>query len=178
MSLMLAGCGANVNNASKPAADVMNATNRAGNAVGNATNRVGDAAGNAANRAGDVAGNAPAQARQAAGDKLHMATNISNQLVNQGYAKHVFTFVVGDNAYVAVDQGNQQDGKMGTTNKKHIEDAVKRIDNRVKNVYVSANPNTYARFQGYANQLNAGQPVAGIWNEFRAGIARMFPTTH
>lgn len=152
LTLALVGCGANVNNVSKPAADVMNATHRAANAT------VG---------------------RRASGDEhMRMATNISNQLVKQGYGKHVFTFVTGDTAYVAVNQGNQREAKMGVSNKSQIEATVKRIDARVKNVYVSANPQTYARFQGYAKEVNAGRPITAVWDDFRTGVSRMFPAAH
>lgn len=153
-SLTLVGCGANVNNASKPAADVMNAThNVAKNAVGS---------------------------HAADSQHMRMASNISNQLVKQGYATHAFTFVVGDNAYVAVNQtkGAQTETNMGMAQKQKIEQAVRKIDGRIRNVYVSANPGTYARFQSFANNMQAGRPTDAVWNNFRTSLSRMFPTGH
>lgn len=153
-SMILVGCGANVNNGSKPAADVMNATHRVAN------NTVG-------NRAADS-------------QHMKMATNISDQLVKQGYATHAFTFVVGDNAYVAVNQTKNAQTKtnQGIAQKQKIEQAVRKIDSRVRNVYVSANPGTYARFQSFANNMQSGRPTDAVWNNFRTSLSRLFPTGH
>lgn len=150
--LVLTGCGADVNNNSKPAADVMNATK-------NVTRN-------------------PANGRVADKSHVQLATKIANGLVKKGYAKNAFAFVVGDSAYVAVTQKGKSKTNLGLAQKNKIGTAVKRIDNRIHHVYVSANPDVYQRFQSFANDVQAGKPISGIWDNFQTLVARVFPTTH
>ncbi|GMA60698.1 YhcN/YlaJ family sporulation lipoprotein [Alicyclobacillus fastidiosus] len=150
VALVLSGCAANVNNTSKRAADVMNATQR-------------------------VTKQAPTGA---IGDPQHvqMATNIANGLVKRGYAKNAFVFVVGRTAYVAIDQKKPTKTDLGMKQKDAIVNAVKHIDNRVDTVYVSASPDAYHRFQSFAGEMKAGRPVTAVWNNFRTMVTMVFPT--
>lgn len=123
-AVLLSGCGANVNNGSQPAADVMNATQH-------------------------VTKQAPTGAL---GDKQHVqiARTIADGLVKRGYAKQAFAFVVGNTAYVAINQKHPTKTNLGMRQKNAIVKAVKQIDHRVKTVYVSASPDAFHRFQSFA----------------------------
>ncbi|WAH39075.1 YhcN/YlaJ family sporulation lipoprotein [Alicyclobacillus dauci] len=158
VAFVLTGCGANTNNGSKPAADVMNATNRVTNGT---VNRVT----NGAARLGDR-------------NHFQMATKIANGLVKAGYAKNAFAFVTGNTAYVAITQKGPAKTNMTMQEKNRIAASVKRMDKRIQTVYVSANPDVYQRFQSFAKDMQAGKPVAAIWNNFSTTVARMFPTAH
>lgn len=150
LTLSLTGCGASVNNASKPAADVMNATFRTTNSV---SNQLSDP------------------------QHVQLASKIANGLVKKGYAKQAFAFVVGDQAYVAINQTGKTNTNVTTQQKDRITAAVKQIDGRIHTVSVTSNPQAFHRFQSFANDVQAGKPVSGLWNNFRAMVQNVFPTT-
>lgn len=60
--------------------------------------------------------------------------------------------------------------------KQKITKKIKQMDSKVKNVYVSANPDFFGRTEGYANDLMNGKPISGIVNEFQIMMDRIFPT--
>lgn len=53
---------------------------------------------------------------------------------------------------------------------------VKKHDSRIKDVYVSANPDFVERAQYYADEVRAGHPIKGFVNEFSTMIERIFPS--
>lgn len=59
--------------------------------------------------------------------------------------------------------------------KRKITDVVKKTDSKINNVFVSANPDLYARFSDYAMRLQKGEPVSGLITEFRTLVNRIFP---
>lgn len=168
VALIVSGCGANMGNTVKPAADVMNATRQTTRGTMNAVMGPGN---RMTNRATNQTTNQTSR-------DMHASTDIANGLVHEGYAKRAFVFVVGDNAYVAIDQGTAAKTDLGTQEKNKISATVKRINKRVKTVYVSANPAAYARFQGFAHDMSAGKPVSAVWDNFRTTISRVFPSAH
>lgn len=158
--LTLSGCGANMSNSANPGADVMNATRQG---VKNTMNV--------------VTGKGTHAAHQTSKD-MRSSTVIANGLVRDGYAKHAFAFVVGDNAYVAIEQRSAGKTTLGLQDKNKISASVKRLDKHIKTVYVSANPDAYARFQSFTRDMSAGRPVSAVWDNFRTTITRVFPTAH
>lgn len=107
--------------------------------------------------------------------------------------------MIGDNAYGPRGAGgifnpynvnmSSQKGpgtytKMNTTQaeetvtdemKKKITSKIKQLDPKVKNVYVSANPDFVGRAEGYATDLANGKPITGIIDEFEIMMNRIFP---
>ncbi|WP_342410118.1 YhcN/YlaJ family sporulation lipoprotein [Paenibacillus sp. FSL R10-2778] len=53
---------------------------------------------------------------------------------------------------------------------------VKKHDARIKDVYVSANPDFVERANVYAEEARAGHPIKGFVDEFRTMVERIFPT--
>lgn len=53
---------------------------------------------------------------------------------------------------------------------------VKKHDARIKDVYVSANPDFVERASFYADEVRAGHPIKGFVNEFSTMVGRIFPT--
>lgn len=157
LTLSLTGCGPQTGNVVQPGADVMNATRGAAN-----TTR------------GMVHSTATSMQDPRS---MHMSKNIADGLVRDGYAKHAYVFVVGDTAYVAVDRKQNVKTNQALQEKNKIIATVKRLDRRVKTVFVSTNPNVMTRFQSFAGDLSKGRPVQAVWDNFRTTIASAFPTT-
>lgn len=60
--------------------------------------------------------------------------------------------------------------------KSKIAQKVKSVDPRVKNVYVTANPDFVGRMTSYAAEVNRGRPISGFATEFYSMVQRLFPT--
>ncbi|MFF2483984.1 YhcN/YlaJ family sporulation lipoprotein [Paenibacillus sp. NPDC058071] len=68
-----------------------------------------------------------------------------------------------------------EDSQLTEAIKKDIANEVKRMYPRVKNVYVSANPDFVGRMEGYMNDVRNGHPIQGFIAEFNAMAERIFP---
>lgn len=147
-----------------------------GNAIQRGTQGAGQAATDAANRMGTanaLPGNAASRAPH-----MELASRISNALVRHGYATHALTFVLGNTAYVAVVQPGKGAANQAVRNKDKIVQQVRRTNPNVRQVYVSANPDVYTRFQRFSAKVSAGTPADGVWNNISAAIRQLFPTAH
>jgi len=60
--------------------------------------------------------------------------------------------------------------------KSKIAQKVKSVDPRVKNVYVTANPDFVGRMTSYATEVKHGRPISGFATEFYSMVQRLFPT--
>jgi YhcN/YlaJ family sporulation lipoprotein len=56
-----------------------------------------------------------------------------------------------------------------------ISDQDKAVDQDIDNVYVSVNPDFYDRMTGYTEDIRAGQPIEGFFDEFTETVRRIFP---
>jgi hypothetical protein len=66
-----------------------------------------------------------------------------------------------------------QDVSMQLKNK--IVSKVRKVNSKVNNVYVSANPNFNERMEGFMDKVRAGEPVEGMVEEFNTMVRRIFP---
>lgn len=83
--------------------------------------------------------------------------------------------VTDNNGYVAA-RLNDGNGELTKDIEKKISDQVKAVDQDIDNVYVSVNPDFYDRMAGYSEDIRAGQPVEGFFDEFIETVRRIFPT--
>ncbi|SIS62160.1 YhcN/YlaJ family sporulation lipoprotein [Alicyclobacillus vulcanalis] len=156
------GCG-RVENASQAANQVAQATRQAGNAVANTAQQ----AGQAIDRTGQAMGNPTAAT-------FREASDVAQHLVQSGYAAHAVAFVMGDVAYVAVETSPSDRAKHPT--KSDIAAQVTSHFPSIRKVYVSEDPNVYARFQSFENLMRQGRPAQAVWQNFKTSVARMFPS--
>ncbi|KGX87355.1 YhcN/YlaJ family sporulation lipoprotein [Pontibacillus litoralis] len=79
-----------------------------------------------------------------------------------------------NNAYVAVTLDNGEN-RLNDPLKKEVAKVVKKTDNDVDNVYVSANEKFFDMTNDYAQDVRNGKPVEGFFEEFGQMINRIFP---
>jgi YhcN/YlaJ family sporulation lipoprotein len=90
--------------------------------------------------------------------------------------------IVGMNGTNATNGGNTTNMNNGDDQnvtqeiKDRIADVIKNNDTNVKNVYVSANPDFVNRVGNYARDVNNGNPISGLGDEFQSLVNRIFPT--
>ena len=109
-------------------------------------------------------------------NRIAVADNAAKKIVALREVDQANVLVTNNNAYVAAklvgNAGNQLAGDV----ERKISDIVKSTDRNIDNVYVSVNPDFYARTTSYANDIRNGHPVAGFFDEFNTMIQRIFPT--
>ncbi|MRG86861.1 YhcN/YlaJ family sporulation lipoprotein [Salinibacillus xinjiangensis] len=88
-----------------------------------------------------------------------------------------YVFAGNENAYVAVTL-NENNNNEDLTNdlKQRISRAVKATDEDIDDVFVSANPNFFNQAGDYADQLENGEPMEGLFEEMGDVFNRIFPT--
>ncbi|WP_223699845.1 YhcN/YlaJ family sporulation lipoprotein [Sutcliffiella deserti] len=86
--------------------------------------------------------------------------------------------VTNRNAYVAAVLDNDEVGgnDLSKQVERKIAEQVRKADGDIRNVYVSVNPEFVDRMGGYANDLESGRPIGGLFDEFTETIQRVFPT--
>ncbi len=81
--------------------------------------------------------------------------------------------VTDNNAFVAVKLATGE--KLSNRLEKTMSNRVKSVDRDIDRVYISANPDFYRRMTNYGNDIRAGKPVSGFFNELTRTIQRVFP---
>ncbi|MBS4200025.1 YhcN/YlaJ family sporulation lipoprotein [Bacillus sp. FJAT-49732] len=108
-------------------------------------------------------------------NRIDVADNIADKVADLKEVDTANVLVTNRNAYVAVKLSNKGNNEMSNTVQRKIAKQVRDVDNNIDNVYVSENPDFYNRMTGYRNDINAGQPVSGFFNEFSDTVRRVFP---
>ncbi|WP_017728117.1 YhcN/YlaJ family sporulation lipoprotein [Halalkalibacterium ligniniphilum] len=79
-------------------------------------------------------------------------------------------------AYVAALLEDEQQGELSEDIKDKIAQRVKEVDPDIDRVNVSTNPDFVDRIQEYADALERGEPVEGLFEQLNETIQRVFPT--
>lgn len=84
------------------------------------------------------------------------------------------------NAYVAVNLDNtlhiRAKEDMDDQLKDRIADKVKDMNPKIRNVFISANPDFVERLRGYGEKVDNGEPIRGLILEFNRTVERLFPS--
>ncbi|MFC5603193.1 YhcN/YlaJ family sporulation lipoprotein [Sporosarcina koreensis] len=105
--------------------------------------------------------------------KVEVADDAADKIAALKEVERANVLVTDRNAYVGVEL--KKNVKESEALKKKIADEVRRVHTEFNNVYVSFNPDVVTRFTEYGNQIRAGKPVEGFFEEFTTSIHRMFP---
>lgn len=105
--------------------------------------------------------------------KVEVADDAAEKITAMEEVSAANVLVTDQNAYVGVALKN--DAEESEQLKEKIADEVRSVNSEFNNVYVSFNPDVAERFTEYGNQIRAGEPVEGFFEEFMTSINRMFP---
>lgn len=105
--------------------------------------------------------------------KVEVADDAAEKITAMEEVSAANVLVTDQNAYVgvALKEGVKENEDL----KKKVADEVRRMHTNFNNVYVSFNPDVAERFTEYGNQIRAGEPAEGFFEEFTTSINRMFP---
>jgi len=73
------------------------------------------------------------------------------------------------------DDGMQESDQLTDDLKKRIADVVQDIDNSIKDVYVTTNPEFSNLARDYADDVDKGEPIEGFFDQIGNMIERVFP---
>ncbi|MGE7906011.1 YhcN/YlaJ family sporulation lipoprotein [Peribacillus sp. NPDC094092] len=107
---------------------------------------------------------------------MRVSKDISNRVEALKEVSRASVIVTGNNAYVGAVLKDGGDKDISNDLKERVADAVRGADPSVDQVYVSTNPDFVQRMKGYANDIENGKPVAGLGEEFRELVTRIFPS--
>ncbi|WP_249870209.1 YhcN/YlaJ family sporulation lipoprotein [Oceanobacillus saliphilus] len=93
--------------------------------------------------------------------------NVGNNRTNVGNVENRGTGTAGD-------RGMGQD-ELTEDVKNKIGDIVRSVDNNIDNVFVSTNPDFVDLTNNYVEDMNAGRPIGGFFDQIGNMIQRVFP---
>lgn len=165
IALFLTGCGTSDNNDNGKNVG-MNTRSDKNNAIDNTLN------------VNDRNGDNDYNTRQLSNDddddnKMRVSDEVANRLEDMKDVKGASVIITDNKAYVAVNLTN--DKNLTNDLEKKIVDQVRKYDEGADHVYVSANPDFVKSMNGYANDIQNGKPIGGLFDEFGDMVRRMFP---
>ncbi|MGD6966248.1 YhcN/YlaJ family sporulation lipoprotein [Rossellomorea vietnamensis] len=89
--------------------------------------------------------------------------------------KQANVIMTENNAFVAVMLEDNSEDEVTKDIEKKVAKAVKDTEQNIENVYVSSNPDFVERMRGYGDDLQNGEPVEGLFDEFGEMTRRIFP---
>lgn len=105
--------------------------------------------------------------------RIQIADQVADKIAGMKEVDTANVIVTDNNAFVAAKLASGT--KLTNKLESKISKKVKSVDGDIDRVYISANPNFYNRMRGYADDIRAGKPVSGFYNEFSQAIRRVFP---
>ncbi|MCK6208064.1 YhcN/YlaJ family sporulation lipoprotein [Bacillus infantis] len=81
----------------------------------------------------------------------------------------------GSKAYAAVKLANEENADVNDEMKKKVSDQVQAADQNINEVFVSSNPDFMERMRGYRDDIQNGNPVRGLFDQFSETVQRIFP---
>lgn len=106
------------------------------------------------------------------------ADNIAKAVKTVPGIKGASAVISGNNAYVGINidvSGNIDNTAKVQNLKKQAADMVRKTDNSIKTIYVSADADFVQRLTRISNDIKNGKPVEGFTNELTQLVKRMTP---
>lgn len=108
--------------------------------------------------------------------RMDVADEAAKKVEDMKQVEDATVIITDNNAYVAAQLKGDETAKLTKETEKKIGDVVRSTDPDINDVFVSTNPDFMDRMQGYADEINKGNPVTGFMEEFNETIRRIFPT--
>lgn len=108
--------------------------------------------------------------------RMDVADEAAKKVEDMKQVEDATVIITDNNAYVAAQLEGGESAKLTKETEKKIGDVVRNTDPDINDVFVSTNPDFMDRMQGYADEINKGNPVTGFIEEFNETVRRIFPT--
>jgi YhcN/YlaJ family sporulation lipoprotein len=118
----------------------------------------------------------PSPAAPGAGENTASRANkIANEVAKMKEVDTATVVITGNTAMVGVQFDKQYKGKMTTKLKEMIDNRVKKVDNDIDNVAVTAEPDLFSRIKTLASDIEGGKPLTGFVQEIQEILNRINP---
>lgn len=109
--------------------------------------------------------------------RLDVAEDAADRVTEMDEVDSATIIVTNRNAYAAVmlKSGTEE---LTEALEEKIANTVREADQDIEKVYVSTNPDFVDRMTGYGEEISAGHPVEGFFEEFTESVRRVFPDAH
>lgn len=108
--------------------------------------------------------------------RMEIADEAAERVTQLKEVRQANVITTDNNAYVAALLEDGQDNKLSEDTKNKIAESVKAVDPDIDNVNVSTNPDFVDRVQEYADAVERGEPIEGLFDQLNETIERIFPT--
>lgn len=109
------------------------------------------------------------------GDLASRADRIANEVTKHNEVRSATVVITENTALVGVNLTSGTKGELNTEIKRQIEDAVKKADNGIERVSVTADPDLFTRIENIAKDIGQGRPLSGFGQEVEEIIRRITP---
>ncbi|NGP46356.1 YhcN/YlaJ family sporulation lipoprotein [Bacillaceae bacterium SIJ1] len=106
---------------------------------------------------------------------MQIADKAAERVTDLEEVEDATVIMTNRNAYVGVELQDGNEDAVSSETKKKVADKVREADDSIERVYVSANADFLDRIEGYADDVENGEPVEGFFEEFNKMIQRVFP---
>lgn len=108
--------------------------------------------------------------------QMRVHDEVKNKIEDLNEVKRAHVIITDSTAYVGVVLNDSQTNNISKDIENKISDRVRSTDKSIENVYVSSNPDFVDSMRDYSNKIQNGQPIRGLYDEFRDMVQRVFPT--
>ncbi|GAA0490375.1 YhcN/YlaJ family sporulation lipoprotein [Salinibacillus aidingensis] len=110
-------------------------------------------------------------------DQFDVADRAADRITDEiQEVDQAYVFAGNENAYVAVALEGNQNEQVSDQLKRRVSKVVKATDEDINDVFVSANPEFFNQAGDYADQIENGDPIEGLFKEMGDMFQRIFPT--
>lgn len=103
------------------------------------------------------------------------ARRIADKIEDIQGINRAYVLISGDTAIVGVNMDNEAEGQITKDLKNKIERAVKRVDDDIDNVSITADPDLFTRIRNMFNDMDDGNPIEGFADQFQEILRRITP---
>lgn len=113
------------------------------------------------------------ESRESNRSNIEVADDVAEEISKIDGVDQSYVFVTDNNAYVAVRlvRGKYLSMELETS----IENKVKKVKEDIDQVFISTNPDFFSRFEEYRRDIEKGDPISGLIEDFTETVRRMFP---
>lgn len=108
-------------------------------------------------------------------NNVALARKIADRVEDIEVVNRAYVLISGDMAIVGVDMDSNLEGQVTNALKQRIERAVKKVDNNIVNVGVTADPDLLTRIRNMFKDMDDGNPIEGFVDEFQEIFRRITP---
>lgn len=108
-------------------------------------------------------------------NNARLTREIADKIEDLQGINRAYVLISGDTAIVGVNMDRNAEGQITRDLKDRIERVVKRVDDDIENVSITADPDLLTRIRNMFEDIDEGNPIEGFANQFEEILRRITP---